>query len=223
MSVILSDNNSAAIKFLRKQSKESEMLVAFFISKCLHEAVTNIPHTFATENDFTDCAFMIMNEYEEELKPEELIIILRNGITGKYGKMYHAVSKITIMEWVLQYVTTERRVWFENKISNTVFDGEKLIEKGDNINTLADIKSEVVKKEFRELKEKVTTNYIQEAKEREQAWKRVLQNLTNDFDALYKTQKPGDMSAIRFVKYNDEQIDYTKYMEVRLKELNQNK
>lgn len=152
---------------------------------------------------------MLLNEYPD-LKSEEIIIILKNGIAGKYGKMFHAISCAAIMEWALNY-QTERQQFLEKEILNK---GREL-----QINNFAEIKSETVKKEFRELKEKVTTNYIHEQKEKQKAWNTVLQNIVKEFDELHRKQKPGDVKAMRFVKYKDNEIDFETYCTTRIKEL----
>lgn len=49
---------------------------------------------------------------------------------------------------------------------------------------------------------------------------KLIQGYLRDFDTLFKEQSAGDISTMKFVKYNNKSMDVTEYVQTRLSELN---
>lgn len=207
---VITDKTRMTVGFICKQGGvDAEKQVASLYILVLAEASKLFPNNFDSES-ITATAYLLLNEYPM-FKPEEITIFIRNGITGKYGKMYHQITTTAIMDWALTY--------YNERIEITIEQAHNKSFEENRINSLSDIESEKVKKEFGRVKMKATNNYINEQKEKDAAWKKLLNQLSNDFYALNKKQYPDQQTAIRFVDFKKEKMDFEQYMNTRIKEV----
>ena len=70
--------------------------------------------TIFTNETCSDTAIMIANEYPHH-RPQEVIVAIKNGLAGKYGKTYGKVTTMEVMRWVKEYDETDRVDFFERK------------------------------------------------------------------------------------------------------------
>ena len=95
------------------KNDELPRLSAFTVL-ALKEVWVNTDNIFTNES-VSGCALLLLSEYPDWL-PKEILVMLKNGIAGKYGKTYGKVSTATIMEWAQCY-EVERLHYFEKKKS----------------------------------------------------------------------------------------------------------
>lgn len=83
------------------------------IIKVITEALKIIPNDLKTDNViyFTK---LIVNEYWY-WKIDDIVLCLKNGILGKYGKIYGQFSVMIIIEWLNEY-QKEKDNYYENKL-----------------------------------------------------------------------------------------------------------
>ena len=74
--------------------------------------LSSMADTNMTSESAIDTAIMIAYEYPHH-RPQELIVVLKNGIGGKYGKTYGKITAMEVMRWVKEYDETERAEFFE--------------------------------------------------------------------------------------------------------------
>lgn len=155
------------------------------------------------ENIFTDesvkeLSYIIMNEYPM-LRPQEIIVILKNGISGKYGKSYGKVTPMEIMRWTLEY-HDERLVYFENKATEKP--------KAD----WRDIDANI-------LKEAVKIGIEKEKKKEPNSNNKIIQGWLLEFDRIYKEQHPVE-KAVRFINVNGKMMNESDFLEYKIERIN---
>jgi len=85
--------------------------IAAFYLMALKELWSNTSNTFTNES-ITSCSLLIINRYGD-WHPKELIIVLRNGLAGAYGKTFGKVNTDEVMRWAKEYDEVERTRYFE--------------------------------------------------------------------------------------------------------------
>ncbi len=90
--------------------------VAAFYLMSLKELWANTDNTF-TNDSITSCSLMLINTYGD-WHPKEIVVVLRNGIAGNYGKVYGKINTDKVMAWAKEYNEVERTKYFENKYKN---------------------------------------------------------------------------------------------------------
>jgi hypothetical protein len=80
---------------------------------CLKELWVHADTLFTSES-INELSHLLMSQYPHH-RPQELIIAIKNGMTGKYGKTYGKLSTMEVMRWVKEYDETDRADFFEQK------------------------------------------------------------------------------------------------------------
>ncbi len=102
--------NEATVGFLIKQGKQESVQALYLLAlKELWRLCDNI----FTDDSITGTILMLISEYSH-IRPQEIILILKNGLAGKYGKTYGKVTTMEVMRWALEY-HDERLTYFEKK------------------------------------------------------------------------------------------------------------
>lgn len=101
---------SAQLSLLKKEVGIQE--TGIMISKIINE-ISLLTNTTMDAGVKNLCAKMIVNNYWN-LKIDELLLIIRDGILGKYGKIYGNFCFTTLTEWVDKF--------FNEKLGNCEFD-----------------------------------------------------------------------------------------------------
>lgn len=210
MQMILEKPGTLPVKVLRKQSESHEVLVGAFMVKVMEEATKQFPNKFDSDN-LSDCAYMLMNEYPD-WKPEEIIPMLRNGIAGKYGKIYHAISTAAILEWAACY-EGERQAWHERKDMQRMGNNSK--------DAIISVDPKIIE-ETRRLADKFIGKsdkpmHVYSTDKPEDK----VQVFIRDFDKLAKDQRDKDkpFKPVTFVRYNEQMLDLDGYLIERMEEL----
>lgn len=87
------------LSFVKKELGEPQATA--YLTKLVNEAAK------LCKSDFDNitlalCAQTILKEYWM-LKTDEIILALRNGCLGRYGKTYGAINFQTVFEWIQKY------------------------------------------------------------------------------------------------------------------------
>ena len=191
----------ASVGVMRKNGMEKE--IAGFYLLALKELWTLCENYF-TKDSITDTAFLLMNEYPE-LRPQEIILILKNGLAGKYGRTYGKVTCQEVMIWTLQYFN-ERTIFFENNA---------IEKKGKHTSMeLPNVLIEASKKILSE--EKPKEKYIAEP---ENTNNKLIQGFMREFDKIYLSQGRND-GAQRFINIDGEELTVEDFLKKRIEEFN---
>lgn len=91
--------DSAQLSLIRKQLGEKE--AGLMITKVLNEISLMTNTTMDTPVKML-CAKMILANYWN-IKIDELLLIIRDGILGRYGKIYGNFCFTTLTEWIEKY------------------------------------------------------------------------------------------------------------------------
>ena len=178
-----------SVEVMVKNGKK-EVVGALYIT-ALYE-VWGLCDNIFTKESVTTTALMLVDEYPN-FRPEEVLLLCKNGISGKYGKIYGKVSPVTVMEWARDY-DQERFDYFDKKVSKPKADWRdidtKLFEGID----------------FSEERAKVKTA--------QQKNNEIHQELMREFDKLDKKQN-GRLTS--FVSVEDKMMDVTEYINHKLK------
>ena len=179
-----------------------------YIVLILKEVWVLCDSAFSSET-ITQLAIMLINEYSH-FKPKEFIVIIQNGIAGKYGKTYGRVSATTIMEWAYQY-SSERQGHYFGLTHNKGFKD------GKSSHIEANSVTEGLKKLAGDLSaERPKTKKI---KADQSDGDRLMQGWLREFDKIYDLN-PGD-SAIRFIAYNGEMMNIDEFLKYKLDQMNE--
>lgn len=92
---ILNDNSMLPV-----QSQDKKIVSRFYV-KCFNELWRLCENIFSHDS-LMATSLILIKEYPH-FKPQEIILILRNGLGGSYGKLYGKISTATIMEWFWRY------------------------------------------------------------------------------------------------------------------------
>lgn len=97
------------ISFVKTES--GEMVTVALISKLIGE-VCKYVNTSMDAGTIMMSSRMILQKYWY-LKMEEIMLIFRDGVFGKYGKIYGQLTFSTLAEWIEKH-DEERGIYFEN-------------------------------------------------------------------------------------------------------------
>lgn len=187
------ENEESTISFLRKNGAEKEIQGLFLI--CLKELWTHADTMFTSES-INELAYLIMNQYPHH-RPQELIIVIKNGLSGNYGKSYGKITTMEVMRWMKEYEETDRAQFFEAK-GNKPKEDWRLID--------PDLLKDIVK----------TEKKVEQKVERKQTeGEKLIQGWMRDFDKLSRQQGTFD-GAISFVEIEGEKMTIEQYLNYKL-------
>lgn len=106
-------NSGAHFGVLRKWDEKNTVLS---VGAMLIEMLAYVPNNLEP-TQMLDIAHSIVMD-NENWKPDDILIILRNGKQGKYGKIYGNFTYQTFNEWADAYAV-ERQAYFDNKHLDT--------------------------------------------------------------------------------------------------------
>lgn len=81
--------------------REYGMVATMQVTAVLREALAFMPHSLSA-TDMANYAARIMAD-RWDLKLEDIVLILKNGTSGLYGKIYGQFTYVTFMEWIEKY------------------------------------------------------------------------------------------------------------------------
>ena len=167
-------------------------IAASLIITAIHD-LWNLTEATFTKDSVISTADMIINEYPH-IRPQEVILFIKNGLAGKYDKTYGKVTPMEVLRWAKEY-DNERANYFEfSTIKKQKADWRdidtKLFEGID----------------FSEERAKVKTA--------QQKNNEIHQELMREFDKLDKKQN-GRLTS--FVSVEDKMMDVTEYINHKLK------
>lgn len=189
---LYASNDRGTVGFLVKNGCQEQVSSLHLV--ILKELWGMCENTFTTES-LVDTAMMISQQYPHHM-PQELIVVIKNGLAGKYGKTYGKVSTIEVMRWIKEYDEFERLSYFENK------------DKGKEIGW-NEMNPDLLKKIFKPEAKKSDTTTTKSAyiprKRTEQ--EELIQLWMKEFDGIYKAQNIGkiDESPIKFIIIKENQ------------------
>lgn len=199
MDMIVSENVMCT-KILIKQDELPRLSALYVLA--LKELWRNSENTF-TNDSITSCALLMINTYPEWL-PNEVILMLRNGMACKYGKPYGKINTIEVMRWAKEYDETDRVAYFEKKATEKPNSDWK------------DIHKDIIK-EFPKMtpKEKPKPFVPREKTEQE----KIIHGCMGEFNELYKIQNPDGNHGMRFVMVGGKQLSEMEFVEFKLKSI----
>ena len=104
-------NSGAHFSSLRKWD---EKFVVFSVATMLSELLGYVPNNL-TEDQVVSIAESIVLDCEN-WKPDDILIIMRNGKQGKYGKIYGNFSYQTFNEWADAYAKERGEYLFQKQM-----------------------------------------------------------------------------------------------------------
>lgn len=115
------------VDFYKKQNRP---LILSYIIYILKEFLVFTPHNLNGEGIIM-YSEMIINEYPL-WKPEDFVLLFKNVLSGKYGKVYGNFTYANFAEWATQY-EQERLDYFEMKANRNKegWDSDRASEKAD--------------------------------------------------------------------------------------------
>jgi hypothetical protein len=167
--------------------------IAAFYLMALKELWSNTSNTFTNES-ITSCSLLLINRYGD-WHPKELIIVLRNGLVGAYGKTFGKVNTDEVMRWAKEYDEVERVKHFENKDKNGSHEiGWNEMDAG--------MLKEIFKPEDKKANAKTLNIYIPRQRTEQEE---LIQIWMKEFDGIYKAQNIGkiDDNPIKFIKIKE--------------------
>lgn len=76
--------------------------------------MAGLAETNLTNETAIDTALMIADTYPHH-RPQETIVVIKNGLAGKYGKTYGKITTMEIMRWMKEYDEIDRADFFEKR------------------------------------------------------------------------------------------------------------
>lgn len=109
-------NSGAHFAILKKWNEKEVTMV---IATMLTELLITIPNNMNADAIIYMARSIVIDS--ENWKPDDILLILRNGKQGKYGKMYGNFSYQTFNDWADAYAI-ERQSYVDNKHLDTKED-----------------------------------------------------------------------------------------------------
>lgn len=194
--------DEASVGFLVKQGKQASVQALYL---CALKECWGLCENIFTADSITSTVLLLISEYPE-LRPQEIVLILKNGLAGKYGKCYGKVTTMEIMRWALEYYQ-ERLVFFENKLTKkdrNFSDIEPKI-----LNNFKSIPKKELSAQEKEMEE-IRKESERKSNEKYQIW-------IKEFDELCR--KENNNSVMKFITINNKKMNVEEYLKYKLKNL----
>ena len=93
------------------------LLIVSMITKLLDSVILSGNGPKITPKQASECASIIMSEFWM-LRPEEILYVFKQAITGKYGTGFNRLDSMTICSWLREYYEGERLSHVHQKNKN---------------------------------------------------------------------------------------------------------
>lgn len=171
-------------------------------------------------SDLDIYAYQIKESFPE-LKMDEFILTIKNGMEGKYGKVYGKLNYMIINEWLnsswnelLNAFDEEHR----KKKSEPIIIHPDLLPAFEEAKNNFDLNESIEKENKKQEKLKPQPKTERERMETQ----KILDNYFNEFDKLYADQSGSrtNNNSVRFVQYNGHQLCFEEFINARIEEDN---